>query len=326
VRRRNACSGRSVVVSTITGSGGGVGFGPIFAAMRCEISTEPNEVMPASGTVSSTAYQSPLVKKYVITVVANVTSATRIRICRMVSGRMRGIVRVAHAKREYRPRHEGSGMTSEPRRVVENGYDVAADAFEEWLASSVTDTARSKYLEAFMAQLEPGARVLELGCGGGGITTQRLASRHALTGIDVSSHQIELARVRVPYATFLKADMSRFVAEPASYDGIAAFYSLIHLPLGVLPSMLERIASWLRPGGVFLANLGASNEAANEHFERHWLADAPMYWSGYGVPEYERFLADAGLEVIEASVETNIEDGEPAPFWWVLARRPGEGT
>ena len=239
----------------------------------------------------------------------------------MVSGRMRGIVRGAYLKREYRHLHGESGMTSEPRRVVENGYDAAADAYEEWLVSSVTDVARSKYLEAFMAQLEPGARVLELGCGGGGITTQRLAARHALTGIDVSSHQIELARVRVPHATFFKADMSRFVAEPASFDGIAAFYSLIHLPLGVLPSMLQRIASWLRPGGVFLASLGARDGSTGEHYERHWLADVPMYWSGYSVPEYERFLADAGLEVIEASVETNIEDGKPAPFWWVIARR-----
>ena len=55
----------------------------------------------------------------------------------------------------------------------------------------------------WLSTSRPGAPVLELGCGGGGPVTQRLAARFKLTGVDVSAHQIELARERVPTAEFV---------------------------------------------------------------------------------------------------------------------------
>ena len=126
----------------------------------------------------------------------------------------------------------------------------------------------------------------------------------------------------MPAATFVQAEMTSVTYPASSFDGVAAFYSLIHLPYGELPAMLRRIADWLREEGAFVACFGARPGAAGEHFEAQRLAGAPMYWSGYPVEAYPRFLAETGPTVIEASVETNIEDGQPAPFLWVLARKP----
>jgi SAM-dependent methyltransferase len=211
-------------------------------------------------------------------------------------------------------------MTSDPRRIVAEGYDVAAREYARWVASEVVDTARPRYRDSFSELLVGGSSVLERGCGGGGPTTQHLAARFTVTGIDISATQIAMARERVPAATFLPADMTRFEAAPSSFDGIAAFYSLIHLPYGELPAMLVRVSTWLRAGGVFVATLSARE--AGEHFEPDWLGGAPMYWSGHAPEENIRFLEEAGLRIIEASVETNIEDGQPAPVLWVLARKP----
>lgn len=211
-------------------------------------------------------------------------------------------------------------MPPDPREIVARGYDAAAVEYARWSASNVTDPARAVYLEHFCGPLPRGSAVLELGCGGGGPTTERLAQQFALTGIDISSTQIGLARERVPSATFLQADMTHAAFAPSSFDGIAAFYSLIHLPYGELPAMLVRVATWLRTGGVFVVSLSGRDESG-EHFAEDWLAGSPMYWSGYGLAETARFIEEAGLTIIESSVETNIEDGQPAPFLWVIASK-----
>lgn len=212
-------------------------------------------------------------------------------------------------------------MPSEPREIVARGYDAAAVEYARWAASSVTDPARTIYQERFCGLLPEGSAVLELGCGGDGPTTVRLAHRFALTGIDLSSTQIALAREQVPVAAFLHGDMTRVTFAPSVFDGIAAFYSLIHLPYGELPAMLARISTWLRADGVFVASLSGRDEAG-EHFAEDWLGGAPIYWSGYGLAETAGFFDEAGLTIVESSVESNIEDEQAAPFLWVIARKP----
>jgi SAM-dependent methyltransferase len=212
-------------------------------------------------------------------------------------------------------------MTTDPREIVARGYDAGAEAYAEWASHSVTDPGRAEYEDHFCALLGEGASVLELGCGGGGPTTAKLAERFQLTGIDISESQITLARARLPESRFLRADMTEFEAPLSSYDGIAAFHSLIHLPQGELPRMLGRIFGWLKPGGVFVASFGA--RGSGEHFEPEWLAGQPMYWSGYTAADIGRFLHEAGFTTIESKVVSATEDGDEAPFRWVLATRPG---
>jgi hypothetical protein len=148
----------------------------------------------------------------------------------------------------------------------------------------------------------------------------RLAGQFVYTGIDVSRSQVELARARLPGATFIEADMMQYEIAKSSIDGAVAFYSLIHLPQGELPGMLARIAGWLRPHGAFVACFGA--RGTGEHIEPTWLAGAPMYWSGYTPEETVRFIDGAGLSIVESSIESDFEDGEETPFLWVLARKP----
>lgn len=213
--------------------------------------------------------------------------------------------------------------TRDPRQIVTEGYDANAAAFASWMAADVVDAPRARYEAAFSALLSDGARVLDLGCGGGGggPTTEAFARRFALTGIDISARQIERARERLPMATFVQADMTRFESTPGTFDGVGAFYTLIHLPYGELPAMLGRIASWLRSGGVFVASLSGRDEHS-EHVEEAWVGGAPMYWSGYPPADSLRFVRDAGLVIVDSSIEAVVEEGQSLPVLWVLARKP----
>jgi SAM-dependent methyltransferase len=178
------------------------------------------------------------------------------------------------------------------RRVVADGYDRIAERYARWVAEDLVDEVRPRCAAVLLDGLPSGARVLELGCGGGGATTRRLGERFELTGVDLSARQIALARRNVPNATFVHAEMTAVAFPPERFDGVAAFYALTHLPQGDLPRLLRRVASWLRPGGLLVASMAAGLDPGA--VEADWLG-APMYFSGYPPAENRRFLEAAGF-------------------------------
>jgi ubiquinone/menaquinone biosynthesis C-methylase UbiE len=116
-----------------------------------------------------------------------------------------------------------------PKKIVALGYDRIAERYEAW-ASALRVEERRRYINLLLTALPAGSRVLDLGCGSGALVTKLLAQRFQATGIDISRHQIELARRAVPSAQFTCADMSSVEFASGSFDGVAAFYSIVHVP------------------------------------------------------------------------------------------------
>jgi SAM-dependent methyltransferase len=116
----------------------------------------------------------------------------------------------------------------------------------------------------------------------------------------------------------MHADMTHVTFAPASFDGVAVFYALTHLPHGELPRLLGRISAWLRPGGLFVASLGVHTDTGT--IEPDWLG-APMYISGYATADNQRFIERAGLHIVSAREETILENSRPTTCLWVVARR-----
>ena len=206
----------------------------------------------------------------------------------------------------------------DPKRIVAEGYDRIADEYCAW-ASQSRPEERAKYTSVLLEKLPAGAEVLELGCGVGLPTTRQLAERFAVTGIDISARHVALARKNVPTARIIQADMTQLDFTPASFDAVAAFYSIIHAPRHEQPGLLRNIAAWLRAGGLLVATLSShSTEAA---IEKDWLG-APMYWSGFDSETNIRLIEEAGLHVVSAEEETAEEFGKPITFLWVIAEKP----
>lgn len=206
----------------------------------------------------------------------------------------------------------------DPKRIVREGYDRIVGQHAEW-TEQVRREERERYTYLLQQHVPREARVLELGCGTGLPTTRELAEDFAVTGVDISAGQLALARLNVPAAFFVQADMARLGFGPASFDAVAAFYSLIHVPRGEQPALLARIAAWLRPGGWLLATMGAHDDEAS--YAEDWLG-APMYWSSYDAATNRRLVEEAGLHIVQASEETALEFGQPVTFFWVVAQKP----
>ena len=211
------------------------------------------------------------------------------------------------------------GTPGDAKRIVEEGYDRIAETYRDWAAHGPSDM-RIRYTDLLRAALPPGATLLELGCGTGEPMTRRLAARFHVTGVDLSARHIALAQAAIPQATFIQADMAAVDFPPSSFDAVAAFYSIIHVPREEHGDLLGRIAGWLRPGGLLVATMGANDTPAG--VEADWLG-APMYRSHFDSATNRGLVTAAGLELLESREETEDEDCTPVTFLWVVARKPG---
>jgi SAM-dependent methyltransferase len=213
------------------------------------------------------------------------------------------------------------GRLMDPKRIVAEGYDTMAERYLAWsdLRPSAT---RLRYLALALELIPPGSTVLDLGCGAGIPMTAALAQERTLTGVDLSATQLEMARRNVPGARFLQADMTTLTFEPATFDAVVAFYSMTHVPRDEQAQLLERIRGWLRPGGLFLASMGADDEPGE--IEPDWLG-VDMYFSHFGAKANRRLVEGAGLLIEHSVLAVEPEDRHAARFLWVIARAPAAG-
>jgi SAM-dependent methyltransferase len=222
------------------------------------------------------------------------------------------------APRSAAGRASGEPRPGSPQAIVAAGYDRIAERYLAW-SGDRPSAARQRALAIADSAIPPGADVLELGCGAGRPMTAALAASRNVTGVDISVAQIALARLNVPGATFLQADLTTLDWPAASFDAVVAFYVLTHVPRDAHADLLARIRRWLRPGGVFLASFGVEDDPGG--VEADWLG-VDMYFSHFSARVNGRLVAAAGLEIEQADVVPEPEDRFGARFLWVLARAP----
>ncbi len=126
------------------------------------------------------------------------------------------------------------------------------DAFEDWLtdrvarcpagrrarrvygAEQVHAFARRAILDALA--LQPGERLLEIGCGGGLLLRDAIAAGARATGVDHSEEMVALARETAPAAEVVLADAERLPFADGAFDAAAMSIVFFFLadPLGAL--------------------------------------------------------------------------------------------
>ncbi|SCL17676.1 Ubiquinone/menaquinone biosynthesis C-methylase UbiE [Micromonospora pallida] len=200
------------------------------------------------------------------------------------------------------------------RDQVRRGYDALSYHYR---SDDADDGQYAPWLADLRRRLPTPAAVLDLGCGCGVPVARSLAEAgHHVTGVDISDVQVERARRLVPTGTFLRADATRLDLPAASFDAVVCLYALIHMPLADQPGLIDRIATWLRPGGWLLTTVGKD---AWTGAEDNWLGGpAAMWWSHADAATYRSWLDRAGLMV---TTEEFVPEGTGGHtlFW---ARRP----
>jgi ubiquinone/menaquinone biosynthesis C-methylase UbiE len=202
-----------------------------------------------------------------------------------------------------------------PKRVVEQGYDRVAHEYARLEGES--EWPRMRWVRKLLKGLEPGSSVLDLGCGSGDPADVEISKEHKVTGVDISQTQINLARQNVPTGHFLHGDAGSVEFPPTSFDAVISFYTLEHIPREEHRTILRRIYKWLRVGGLLLMSIEAGDF---DDVMGEWLG-VPMFISCFDPETMRRMVNEAGFELLETAIETQVEQGNDVPYLWLFGRK-----
>ena len=221
-----------------------------------------------------------------------------------------------------------SGRHQDPERVRAS-YDAVADRYVE----AINDELRHKPLDralltAFAERLhaEHGARprVCDMGCGPGHVGAFLAGRGCAVTGVDLSPVMVARARSLHPEMTFEVGTMTALDAPDACWDGIAAFYSIIHLTADAdARAALAEFHRTLAPRGLLLVavHLGDHGDAT-VHSEEMLGVTVDMDFRFFDPEQLAAAIEGAGFS-IEARLTRAPYEGAEAQTTrgYFLARR-----
>jgi cyclopropane-fatty-acyl-phospholipid synthase len=267
---------------------------------------------------------------------------------------------------ELKPRGRRHSVERDAR-AVRHHYDVSNDFFALFLGESLTyscavfsrgaktlEEAQETKLELVCSKLglQPGERVLDVGCGWGSFPIHA-ARRHGVhvTGITLSPPQAELARRRVAEAGLADqveirvADYRELADEP--FDAIASIGMVEHVGANQIDRYAHELARSLRPGGRLLnhgiARVRHGEPEAGPFSERYVFPDAaPLHLSrivsaleGAGMPiDHVEGLAEDYAETLRhwtRRFDENLEEArrlagdERARVWRLYLRAARNG-
>jgi SAM-dependent methyltransferase len=166
-------------------------------------------------------------------------------------------------------------------QLAESGHDIHGEA-------------------AFCAALlNPGARILDAGCGTGRIAIRLAELGHHCTGVDVDRSMLAVARRNAPTLTWLHGDLARLdslTLEPGFDLALAAGNVIPLLAPGTEPAVVRQLAAVLRPGGLLITGMGLDAE------------HLPLPEPTVTLTEFDRWCTQAGLTLRQRFATW---DGEP---------------
>jgi cyclopropane-fatty-acyl-phospholipid synthase len=177
------------------------------------------------------------------------------------------------AARAFGERDDRQHSVPRDKQAVSFHYDVSNEFYQLWLDQRMVyscayfdrpdasiDEAQAAKLRHLCRKLRlrPGQRLLDIGCGWGGLAI--FAAQHygvKVTGITLSAAQAELATARVRAAGLADAVTIelrdyRELNPRETFDAIVSVGMSEHVGRTRLPEYFRRAALLLRPGGVFL--------------------------------------------------------------------------
>jgi trans-aconitate methyltransferase len=150
--------------------------------------------------------------------------------------------------------------------------------------------------------VDPDETVVDLGCGTGELAARIAESGATVIGIDSDPEMIEAARERLPDAELRVADAHDFTVD-VPVDAVFSNAALHWMPAAV--EVLGCVSDALRPGGRFVAEMGATGNVAtvtaavDAACREAGLPPRNWPWFFPSPAQYAAMLEDAGLEIRE---------------------------
>lgn len=214
---------------------------------------------------------------------------------------------------------------SEPEflTATRDGYDAIAADYDERFAGEMRRLPLERAMLGVFAELVPaGGDVVEVGSGPGRVTAYLHGLGVNVRGIDLSPRMVELARRTFPDLRFDVGSMTALDIPDEALAGLAAWYSIIHIPPDTLPEVVAEFHRVLAPGGRLLVAFQVGD--APLHFDEAFGHRVDLDFHRLAPDHVAGLLDRAGIPV-QARLVRAPDAWESVPQACLLAAKPPAG-
>ncbi|MFJ2865948.1 class I SAM-dependent DNA methyltransferase [Kitasatospora sp. NPDC087314] len=199
-------------------------------------------------------------------------------------------------------------------------YDTVAVSYADQIREALSGKPYLRAALVLFADLvhtAGGGLVADVGCGPGHVTAHLHELGLDAFGIDLSPVMIDVARRDHPSLRFEVGSMTDLDLADESVAGLLAFWSLIHVPDDVIPTVFGHFRRVLRPGGPLLLGFHVGDES---RLKTQGYGGHPMkvHVHRRQPGQVAAWLRDAGFTV-EAHLLTDPDESLPGAL--LFARR-----
>lgn len=202
----------------------------------------------------------------------------------------------------------------EANKIIEDGYNRIAESYNNGRISK--KEKNYKYFDTLSNYFPSKGKLLDLGCGGGVPASSYFYEKGLdVTGVDISSEMIKLAKQNLPNGNFFVSDMLECNFTSEEFDVIISTFAIIHIPQHKQKELFGRIFNWLKKNGVAYLVLGYKN--IKEDLNENWRG-VKMFWSHFSADEYKIILKEIGFKILWDEIDVIPGD---ATFYNVIIKK-----
>ena len=185
-----------------------------------------------------------------------------------------------------------------PEPDTQSSYDRIAGEYARQIYGELAGKPLDRHiLGRFAERLRGRGVVCDMGCGPGQIGRYLADRGLPVVGIDLSPGMLAQAAALNPDIPFRAGDMRALDEPDGAWAGIAAFYSIIHIPPGEIAAALTEMGRVLQPGGLLLLAFHIGDEVVRPE-EMMGQPVALDFWF-YTPAQMAGWLVEAGYTVDE---------------------------
>lgn len=206
---------------------------------------------------------------------------------------------------------------------VKSSYDRVAEAYAEHFRDELEKKPFDRKMLDWLAEKVGSlGTICDMGCGPGQIARYLYDRGVKVCGVDLSLGMVERARSLHPDIPFRQGDMLSLTdVDGNSYGGIAAFYSIIHIPRPALSQALEELKRVLSAGGILLLTFHIGREII--HRDEFLGEEVSLDFIFFETEEMKDHLKAAGFELQEVIERDPYPEAEyPSRRAYIFARKP----
>ena len=207
---------------------------------------------------------------------------------------------------------------------IQQSYDDVAAAYAEQFRDELDHKPFDRKMLDWLIEKTAGRGTLcDMGCGPGQIARYLHDHGANACGIDLSEEMVRLAAAANPEIPFSQGNMLQLDTVPDNqYAGIAAFYSIIHVPRSSVAKALTELKRVIKPDGVLLLTYHIGSDIV--HRDEFLGKQVSLDFIFFETTEMKDYLATAGFdlnEVIERDPYPEVE--YPSRRAYIFAQKPG---